>query len=108
MAEVPEAKEGFILQPCRWVVERSFGCAGRCRRFARDEWLPDMLAGMHFPVFAIMLLKRFVELMLQRTSRALDGTIETWSGECPSVRGGDECGSRVEALSERKNDQRNP
>jgi transposase len=48
------------------VVERSFGWAARFRRLARDdERLPATLAGWHFLAFAILLLKRFVELMIQ-------------------------------------------
>ena len=66
VVKLPEAKKGFVLLPRRWVVERSFGWVARFRRLARDyERLPDTLAGLHFLVFAILLLKRFVELMLQ-------------------------------------------
>ncbi|NHN93781.1 transposase [Acetobacter sicerae] len=31
-----EAKRGFVLLPRRWGVERSFSCATRCRRLAKD------------------------------------------------------------------------
>ena len=63
---LPEAKTGVGLRPRRWVVERSCGWAARFRRLARDhERLPDALAGLHFLVFAILLLKRLVELMMQ-------------------------------------------
>ena len=31
-----EAKRGFVLLPRRWVVERTFGWLGRCRRLAKD------------------------------------------------------------------------
>jgi transposase len=66
VVKLPEAKKGFVLLPRRWVVERSFGGVARFRRLARDyERLPDTLAGLHFLVFAILLLKRFVELMLR-------------------------------------------
>jgi transposase len=51
------AKRGFVLLPKRWVVERSFGWAARFRRLARDyERLPETLAGLHFLVFAILML----------------------------------------------------
>lgn len=64
VVKLPEAKKGFILLPRRWVVERSFAWAARFRRLACDyERLPETLAGMHFLAFAILLLKRFVELM---------------------------------------------
>jgi transposase len=66
VVKLPDAKKGFVLLPRRWVVERSFGWAARSRRLARDyERLPDTLAGLHFLVFAILLLKRFVELIVQ-------------------------------------------
>jgi transposase len=52
-------KKGFVLLPKRWVVERSFAWAARFRRLARDyERLPETLAGLHFVVFAgLMLVK---------------------------------------------------
>lgn len=63
--KLPEAKKGFVLLPRRWVVERSFAWAGRFRRLARDyEQLAETLAGLHFVAFAILMLKRFVELMV--------------------------------------------
>jgi transposase len=54
-----EAKRGFVLLPRRWVVERSFAWTARFRRLARDyERLPTTLAGLHFIVFACLLLGR--------------------------------------------------
>ena len=32
----PEAERGFVLLPRRWVVERSFAWATRCRRLVED------------------------------------------------------------------------
>jgi transposase len=62
----PEAKQGFVLLPRRWVIERSVGWAARVRRLARDyERLPGTLAGFHFLAFVILLLNRFVEMMVQ-------------------------------------------
>ena len=62
--KLAEAKKGFVLLPRRWVVERSFGWAARFRRLARDyERLPETLAGLHYLAFAILMLKRFAELM---------------------------------------------
>ncbi|MCA1565874.1 MAG: transposase [Acidobacteria bacterium] len=64
VVKLAEAKKGFILLPRRWVVERTFGWAARFRRLARDyERLPDTLAGLHFLTFAVLMLKRFVEVM---------------------------------------------
>jgi transposase len=65
VVKLPEAKKGFVLLPKRWVVERSFGWAARFRRLARDyEQLAETLAGLHFVAFAILMLKRFVELIV--------------------------------------------
>lgn len=62
--KLTEAKKGFVLLPRRWVVERSFGWAARFRRLARDyERLPETLAGLHFLAFAVLMLKRFADLM---------------------------------------------
>ncbi len=62
--KLAEAKKGFVLLPRRWVVERSFGWAARFRRLARDyERLPETLAGLHFLAFAVLMLKRFADLM---------------------------------------------
>jgi transposase len=66
VVKLSEAKKGFVLLPRRWVVERSFAWVARFRRLARDyERLPATLAGFHFLAFVILLLKRFVEMMVQ-------------------------------------------
>jgi transposase len=66
VVRLPDAKNGFVLLPRRWVVERSFAWAAPVRRLARDyERLPATLAGFHFLAFVIMLLTRFVALMVQ-------------------------------------------
>jgi len=57
VVKLPKAKRGFVLLPRRWVVERSFAWVARFRRLARDyERLPETLAGLHFLVFAILML----------------------------------------------------
>jgi transposase len=54
-----EAKQGFVLLPRRWVVERTFGWLGRFRRLARDyERLTETLAGWHWLAFLTLLLPR--------------------------------------------------
>lgn len=66
VVKLPEAKQGFVLLPRRWVVERSFAWLARFRRLARDyERLPDVLKGLHLLAFAMLLLRRFVTLMAQ-------------------------------------------
>lgn len=57
VVKLPEAKKGFVLLPRRWVVERSFGWLARFRRLSRDfERLPEVLAGLHFVVFLMLML----------------------------------------------------
>ena len=51
------------MLPRWWVVERSFAWLARFRRLARDyERLPETLVGWHFVAFAILMLKRVVQL----------------------------------------------
>lgn len=66
VVKLPHAKKGFVLLPRRWVVERSFAWTTRFRRLVRDyERLPEMLAGLHFLVFAILLLSRAIGTIMQ-------------------------------------------
>jgi transposase len=59
VVKLPEAKRGFVLLPRRWVVERSFGWATRCRRLVRDyECLAQTLADMHTIAFSMLMLKQ--------------------------------------------------
>jgi transposase len=52
-----EAKQGFVLLPRRWVVERSFAWAARFRRLARDyERLAATLAAYHWLAFVSLML----------------------------------------------------
>jgi transposase len=64
VVKLPTAKRGFVLLPRRWVVERSFGWVSRFRRLARDyERLPETLAGLHYLVFAILMLKNVAAIL---------------------------------------------
>jgi transposase len=64
VVKLAETRQGFVLLPKRWVVERSFAWTARFRGLARDyERLPETLAGLHFLAFAVVLLKRFTNLM---------------------------------------------
>lgn len=57
VVKLDEAKRGFVLLPRRWVVERSFAWAARFRRLVKDyERLPQTVVGLHFAVFAILML----------------------------------------------------
>lgn len=61
---LPEAKRGFVLLPRRWVVERSFAWATRCRRLVKDyERYASTLAGLHLVAFVCLMLKRAEAMM---------------------------------------------
>jgi transposase len=61
--KLDEAKKGFVLQPRRWVVERSFAWLARFRRLAKDyERLPDVFASLHFFAFATLMLRRLLTI----------------------------------------------
>jgi transposase len=61
VVKLPEAKKGFVLLPRRWVVERSFAWLARFRRLSRDfERMPEVLATLHFVVFAVLMLPKTV------------------------------------------------
>lgn len=72
--KLAEAKKGFVLLPRRWGGERSFGWLNRFRRLVRDyERLPETLAGLHFVVFAMLMLVHAGPIM-QSAQPALGGT----------------------------------
>lgn len=49
VVKLAEAKQGFVLLPRRWVVERTFAWLGRFRRLARDyERLDQTLKAWHW------------------------------------------------------------
>ena len=63
VVKLPEAKRGFVLLPKRWVVERSFAWATRCRRLVKDyERYASTLAGFHVVAFVCIMLARAVNL----------------------------------------------
>ncbi len=66
VVKLPQAKRGFVLLPRRWVVERFFAWVARFRRLARDyERLPATVVGLHFLVFACLLLHRLIPLLTE-------------------------------------------
>jgi transposase len=65
VVKLPEARQGFVLLPRRWVVERDFAWLSRFRRLAKDyERLPETVAGLHLVAFATMMLGRMLTLLL--------------------------------------------
>ena len=69
VVKLPEAKKGFVLLPRRWVVERSFGWLARFRPLSRDfERMPEVLAGLHFVVFAMLMLPKVALLLASGAS----------------------------------------
>ncbi|MGY0483044.1 IS5 family transposase [Endobacter medicaginis] len=64
VVKLPEAKRGFVLLPRRWVVERSFAWATRCRRLVKDyERYATTLAGLHVVAFACFMMKNAAAIM---------------------------------------------
>ena len=58
VVRLPGTKQGFVLLPQRWVVERSFAWAMRFRRLARDqERLAAVLVGFHLIAFITVMLR---------------------------------------------------
>ena len=69
VVKLSEAKKGFVLLPKRWVVERSFAWLTRFRRLIRDyERTAEMLRGLHYVAFAILMLQRLARLTLPARS----------------------------------------
>lgn len=61
IVKVTHSKQGFVLLPKRWIVERSFAWKTRFRRLIRDyERLPQTVAGLHLLAFACLMLARLV------------------------------------------------
>jgi transposase len=59
VVRLPGAKKGIVLLPRRWVVERTNAWTSRARRLARDyERLPQVLKGLHYLVFVVLMLAR--------------------------------------------------
>jgi len=64
VVKAPETKRGFVLLPRRWVVERSFAWATRCRRLVKDyERYATTLAGLHMVAFVCLMLRQAERLM---------------------------------------------
>lgn len=53
-----QGQKGFAVQPRRWVIERTFGWLGRCRRLARDHEATPSSAIAFFVLAAAMILVR--------------------------------------------------
>ncbi len=54
-----EGQPGFVVLPRRWVVERTFGWLGRCRRLSKDcERLPETSETMIYIAMTRLMLQR--------------------------------------------------
>lgn len=54
-----EGQKGFVVLPRRWVVERTFGWLGRCRRLSKDyERLPETSETMIYIAMTRLMLQR--------------------------------------------------
>jgi transposase len=59
-----DTAKGFVVLPRRWIVERTFGWLGRCRRLAKDYENRTRTA-------AAFLILAMIRLMLRRIVRLL-------------------------------------
>jgi transposase len=57
-----DTAKGFVVLPKRWIVERTFGWLGRCRRLAKDF---ENLARSHLAFVQLAMIR----LMLRRIAR---------------------------------------
>jgi transposase len=57
-----DAANGFVVLPKRWIVERSFGWLGRCRRLAKDF---ESLTRTHLAFVQLAMIR----LMTRRIAR---------------------------------------
>jgi transposase len=57
-----DAATGFHILPKRWIVERTFGWLGRCRRLAKDF-------EHHMRTHAAFVILAMIRLMLRRITR---------------------------------------
>jgi transposase len=57
-----DTAKGFVVLPKRWIVERTFGWLGRCRRLAKDF---ENLSRSH----AAFVILAMIRLMLRRIVR---------------------------------------
>lgn len=62
----PDKAKGFEVLPKRWIVERTFGWLGRCRRLAKDF---ENLSRSH----AAFIILAMIRLMLRRVVRLRSG-----------------------------------
>ena len=58
-----DGAKGFAVLPKRWIVERTFGWLGRCRRLAKDF---EALTRTHLAFVQLAMIR----LMLRRIARA--------------------------------------
>ena len=69
VVKLPEVKKGFVLLPRHWIVERSFDWLDKNRCLSRDfERIPDVLARLHFVVFAMLMLPKAAMLVASRAN----------------------------------------
>jgi len=55
----PDDATGFRVLPRRWVVERTFGWLGRCRRLSKDyEALPETSEAWIYLAMTHLMLRR--------------------------------------------------
>src|SRR5437867_12741026 len=67
-----DTAKGFVVLPKRWIVERTFGWLGRCRRLAKDF---ENLARSHLAFVQLAMIR----LMMRRIARlrAASSSVQT-------------------------------
>ena len=69
VVKLPETTKGFVLLPRRWILERSFAWLARFKRLSRDfKRMPEVLAGLHFVVFTMLMLPKAAMLLASGAS----------------------------------------
>ena len=74
--------KGFVVLPKRWIVERTFGWLGRCRRLAKDfENLSRSHAAFIILAMIRLMLRRIVRLNACRTDFKIEQNITLLSAD---------------------------
>jgi transposase len=62
-----DTAKGFVVLQKRWIVERTFGWLGRCRRLAKDF---EALTRTHLAFVQLAMIRLMIRLMMRRIARA--------------------------------------
>jgi transposase len=74
-----DAAKGFLVLPRRWIVERTFGWLGRCRRLAKDYENRTRTTAAFLVMALIRLMLRRIARALMRSQNYEDGLLRKFS-----------------------------